>query len=612
LTFSALGSLAFLSLIPVIIVLHMVRRQRRRVTVSSVFLWEEVLQEHRRRMLLRSLLRNLALLVQICVVILAVVGMARPHIRRPVADHAARLLLLIDTSAGMQAESEGGGTRFDEAVDFALSVIGDRPANSETMVAGGARSPRIASGFTSDRTLLRSAVRSLQATDQSGSPEELLDAALTTIGHSPRDRTILVTDRRVDLGSLPPALGRGVTTHIVGTEARNVGITAFQFRRTYADPGVYELMTRIDCFSDRVETGGLIVEIEGVTVDERSFRIPPGESVTFITPYDGRGAGRAVASIDVQDALDVDNRAYAVLRETAGTVVQLVTPGNAYLESAFRVFPNVTVVVGPAYEDLGEQVTVFDRVTPPPLPEGSYLFVATTPPTMDLRPVRELTAPRITGYDSSHPILRNVRLDDVSIYQAFELGGGAPVDVVVQSDEDPLVYTLRLDGTKAVGITFDILTSDLPLKTAFPILVANVMTWLLPESLETGSAQVRAGETAEIAMPGAGRLAAVRLPDGREIPALVSDDRLVFSQTDTVGFHRAVAGDVTREFAVNLASPAESDLRRDSETATEAPATRAATFGTGETSETPVWRLFLLVALLAVCVEWVVWAREQR
>jgi hypothetical protein len=103
--------------------------------------------------------------------------------------------------------------------------------------------------------------------------------------------------------------------------------------------------------------------------------------------------------------------------------------------------------------------------------------------------------------------------------------------------------------------------SDLPLRTAFPIIVGNVLAWLDGRQGEFGLS-ARTGGTVELNATGNG----LRLwsPDGRDWPCSHREDRLTAGPLDRCGVWRVAA---TRDappvatIACNLADPAESDLR---------------------------------------------------
>ncbi len=72
------GMLALLGIIPILILIHTLKPKPRIVDVTSLFLWQEVLRERSRHITVERLKKNLPLLFQICVVILASLALAKP------------------------------------------------------------------------------------------------------------------------------------------------------------------------------------------------------------------------------------------------------------------------------------------------------------------------------------------------------------------------------------------------------------------------------------------------------------------------------------------------------------------------------------------------------
>ncbi|MGH8701387.1 MAG: BatA domain-containing protein, partial [Burkholderiales bacterium] len=91
-----------LSLIPLVVVLYMLRARREPHVVPSVLLWERATRDLVARLPMRKLERNLLLLVQILIIALIVLALARPSV--PLRGFAGdAVALVIDTSASMQA-----------------------------------------------------------------------------------------------------------------------------------------------------------------------------------------------------------------------------------------------------------------------------------------------------------------------------------------------------------------------------------------------------------------------------------------------------------------------------------------------------------------------------
>src|SRR5690606_39006537 len=95
-------------------------------------------------------------------------------------------------------------------------------------------------------------------------------------------------------------------------------------------------------------------------------------------------------------------------------------------------------------------------------------------------PTAERFRPERILPDSAHPLMRYVDWSDVSIGGAYALPLDAAWRTVVDSPGGPLLATLEAGGRREAAVAFDLSDSDLALRPAFPVLVANLLEWLAP------------------------------------------------------------------------------------------------------------------------------------
>jgi hypothetical protein len=99
-------ALAFLVLVPLVLLLHSLRLRRREVRVSTLYLWEDLLRERRSTFGMSKLLRSLLLLLQILGIVALTVGLADPFTRLP-STKEGDLVLVLDASASMRTSAKG-------------------------------------------------------------------------------------------------------------------------------------------------------------------------------------------------------------------------------------------------------------------------------------------------------------------------------------------------------------------------------------------------------------------------------------------------------------------------------------------------------------------------
>jgi hypothetical protein len=211
-----------------------------------------------------------------------------------------------------------------------------------------------------------------------------------------------------------------------------------------------------------------------------------------------------------------------------------------------------------------------------------------------------IRSPIVGAQDRTSPLLAFVRLENAQIAEARGLTpkGRAEVLVTLATGEPLYVAFDRPEGKVLVLAAALDDPGDLPLRTAFPILVGNALSWFdgrhgdLRESVASG---------AVVELPPSGRGRDLWPPVGpsRRLPG--GEGRLAVGPLDQCGLWRVAdrpEGPALVEVACNLASPRESDLRAAA--SLTASSTRVAA-GTGAV---PPWYVLILMAWASFILEW--------
>jgi hypothetical protein len=261
-----------------------------------------------------------------------------------------------------------------------------------------------------------------------------------------------------------------------------------------------------------------------------------------------------------------------VLIQRKPAQVLLVSTGNPFLEKVLTLLPNVDLYRIPAQRYLAVEadrfdIIVFDDYLPPLLPRGNLLVV--NPP--DRGPFRtngELRRPRVAIWDREDPILAFVDIRDMSINRAARL---EPIrwarPLITTAEGVPLMASGQDGDRRVVILPFDLRQSNLPLLSAFPILMSNVVNYLSPPGV-VQTPEIRTGAPQSLLpMPQVERVRVVA-PDDRTGDFRSGQGPVTYAATDVPGLYRVQqfvqGGQQTVDddlFAANLANPDESDIR---------------------------------------------------
>jgi hypothetical protein len=167
---------ALLLLVPfAVIALYFLKLKRKPLAVPSTFLWRKSIEDLHVNSLLQWLRQNVLLLLQLLVLLALIYGVLgfRFHGRPGVGSH---YILMIDNSASMSA-SDVEPNRLEKAKEEALKAVDARTDQDVGMVIVFNSSAEIRQSYTTNRALLRDAVRRVEPTQRPTRIEEALSLA---------------------------------------------------------------------------------------------------------------------------------------------------------------------------------------------------------------------------------------------------------------------------------------------------------------------------------------------------------------------------------------------------------------------------------------------------
>ncbi len=608
-----------------IIVFYILKIRLRRIPVSTIMFWEQVFEEKQARSIWQKLRHLLSLLMQLALLALLVLAIADPFFWWELQQQR-RLVLVIDNSASMQA-TDVKPTRFAAAREQALDVIARmRPRDEMAIVTAGSQ-PRVVCGLTRHQRTLRNAIDGVTATDGSTVVADAITLGRRLLAEHPQGSIVVLSD-----GGFPEAQGElgsaPVTWLPIGESADNVAITRFQVRRSLLDPLGYQVLVEVRNDSTTPVECRLELELGENLVDVWPLKLAPHE--TWAKPIEQTSAegGVLVARLNHKDALAIDNIARAVLPHRHKQNVLLVTPGNRFLQSVFSANPLVelnTVAELPATIAPGTLV-VLHKSIPSKLPAGNVV-VLQPGETSEIWDVGDtLENPLVAQQDKESPLMANVRLDNVLMPEARKLIPKTKVTVLAASETgDPLLALFEHSRGRVLVLTVNLDRSDLPLRTAFPILFSNALAWFegsggeLQEAVATGALATVKLPRELLASHSGQPVTQLQLtaPDGTKSSVPVLNETVTLGPLEAVGLwslsstdheHSAVEDHAdhhhpTLEIACNLANPNESNLQTGAMPQPEAP-----TLTAGLTN--PLWFYLTLVAWGLMGLEW--WMYQRR
>jgi hypothetical protein len=630
-----------------ILLLYFLKLRRRPVEVPSTFLWRKSIEDLRVNSLWQRLRQNLLLLLQLMVAALLLLALLAPAWN--VQQTGRRIILLVDQSASMSA-SEGASTRLDQAKAQAKGLVGQMRTGDVGMVIAFGRSARVLAPYTENQQVLQQAIDSIEATAQSTDLREALSIASALA--NPQQVLERPGDADVVPLELSPAAGQEATIYLfsdgkfpavpefslgnlsveyakIGATTENVGITAISARPRVDGSDRLEVFARVKNFGRSPATADVELRVDDQRVDLRRMTLSPAQEEGIVLLALAGPVERMSLHLLTEDALAIDNVAWLVVTPPRPLRILRIGPANPLLEAVLstpalaRWAKVESLPVSEKDRDLSASteegrydVVIFDRCRPARMPSCSTWFVGAVPLSSAGVPSegeeKEVISPAILNWDSSHPALRFLQMDDVSIRRAWVLPAGPGRVPLIETDQGPILWQQMREGYNDLVLSVPLVDmegqwqTDWPLKPSFPLLVMNVLRFLGGLDADRGR-NVKVGEGVMVRDPAS--TAQVTLPTGQVVRATPTRPGVIeFIETDQVGLYRLETESLKETFAVNLFDESESAIEPTEfvQLGSEKSSTVEGSFST----QRELWRWLALAGLGLLVAEWYIYNKR--
>ncbi|MEK7822543.1 MAG: VWA domain-containing protein [Planctomycetota bacterium] len=613
-------ALAYLATIALLVVIYLFRKKRKTILVSSFIPWRDLKEGTVRT---RFFLADALFFLQIIILSLLALSLARPYITSTIKGITGKdLILLVDTSASMQTR-EGESTRLELAKAEALKVVGRMGMTDKAQLISMHSSPLIVSEPIGDKWKLSRLIQNLEVTDTTTNLEEGLSLALSLLRRNSLGEVHVFTDR------VPPEINTPQASKIrfftCGKASDNVAIVGLD---------VYQ-----DMFKEYSEREGYVtvrnMGTETKTVLLKGFldHRPLMEETVELTPQEDRtvrikgisGPGLLKVELHPEDAMPLDNQAFAIIRPKKTIKVLVVTPGGPLEEELGKVDKAVKeaefLFASPkSYGQLPLKdfaICLFHKYVPEALPDINSLFIF-PPQDNKFFPVEGwFRNSEIIDWEHSHPIMGHLDyIEDIWLTKALafkNMDEFVPVVRASVGDSPFPVVTAGLMGGKRVAVLgFDLAEFSFTRAKDIPVLIMflNILQWL--DSEGTAATQVKTGTGLTFNLKGDSKELSLTNPKGKTVKIDVSGDTVVIKDINHVGEYHLKGKGIERRFVANLFDREESDIRPSSFPKRGIPFEEASVAPFSLTEKSELGKYLLILVLLLLLAEWVLYHLKAR
>ncbi len=609
------GAWFFLALVP-LIVLYFLRLRRPRQVISSLVLWQAVIDDQRVNAPFQRFRRNLLLLLQVLILCLLVMALMQPFFSEEL-DSGEYVPVLIDCSASMAAVGQDEQTsRLDRAKDQVRALFGTTNIALFSFASTGKRLTE----FTRDEHLLQQALDRIQPVSLPGRLDDVLRVTAAYARTHPIDRVIVFTDGNLAETS-PVELPFTLDVRRVDVGGPNAGITEFNARRT--GPEDWDVFVRVAGSGQELLETKVQLYLDGRLTAEDTAEVAVDESERFVFPIQAHRPVLLEVRLVPQseDSLAADNVAWLSLPEARDLRVR-VSPNLFSWQHALQVLPRIDMDAGEQSKRAAYDLMICDSADRQGSEAPVTVYTGVIPDDLrDLLTIEEDFA-EVVDWDRTAPILSHVRLSQVSIGQQVILASGADegdleergYEVLVHGATGPLLLQKRQGLNVSCYFLFHTDRSTLPYRVAFPVLVSNVVETALKRASLSEVSAAPTGVLPPVAVE-PNREYTVRTPTGERFQVTSTATGLLTGiPAAAVGRYDMLDGDdVVASVGTGLLSAQETSLAaveeiRFSELSVATQEAAEPRPGT----EQPLWWILAALAFVFLLAEWWYFQRPRE
>ena len=606
-TISNWWPLALLVCIPIIILLYMLKQKAQEYPFSSSMLWKEIFNNIEATKPWEKLKKNLLMILQILTILLLIVALMAPYLKRG-GRRYDNVVLVIDTSASMGIRYNEDHTRLEEAVERAVDYIDSLSETSQVTILTADQEAQIVKTNVTDKAELKKALRGLQVTDLSGDASVAVSVVQSMTSQWEQYQAVFMTDTSMELGNLDAQVMN------LYTDYQNLSMDYVSYGTEYDEAGNASMTVigKITNDTDQDVTTDVNLYGDDTLLMVQSVVIPAGGSQTVYFSQVNFTGSVLMAEINRKDDLEADNRAYTVVREEGQKRVLLVTDDNMFLEKAVMNIPWVDLYKTSQLSAVGKSeeydLYIFDGKLPETLPEQGNILYVNPGSWGDIVQAETLSNVSVAFTDTE--LTRYIAGDSFGVTAGKAYEQPIWADGFLTSGSSCLGYYGETAGRRVAVLGFDIHQSDLALQADFPILISNLMDYMMVSGMvsedyyATGDKIVFNGNIN-------GSDLTVQDPNGVSSVLAAAAATNAYTDTDQAGVYtvsQTVNGEERQEkFVVRF--PVEQESHQDGETAVsnETKNEEAQTLSGGR----ELRNLVILILLFALAVEWFVYVRQH-
>jgi len=486
--------LAFLILIPVIILLYLLKQKVKDEPFSSTLLWQEIYKNLEAKTPFEKLKQNILMYLQILLMLLLILALMAPVLKKG-GVLQENTVIVIDNSASMQYLYDGQDSRLEYSIKQAEKEIDGLSENSTvTLISCNSEAMVLYQG--KDKSTLKRRLKDIEPTMETGNLDLATNVVNSVIDDMSNVQVLCYTDTDFESSQLTKSNEKAAfIVEDVYSEGENCSLDYVNY--SVEEDGV-EVLCKVTNHGEQDVTQDVSLYVGSEIADVQTVTVKAGESenVYFANQTIATDGSVVVkAELSAKDYLTADNSQSTSVVANIEKNILLLSEGNVFLEKALSLSDNVEVyksdsvnVLNQATGEEAFDLYVFDGVELPADFDGSilqkdasYLFFNYDKDFSESGYIAKDTevTNTVLSFDET-AITEYVENYSFGITKAYTYSLPEWARPFIKDSNGAVVAYYGTYESHNIGVLgFDIHDTDLALQTEFPIFMSQLCDWML-------------------------------------------------------------------------------------------------------------------------------------
>lgn len=588
-------ALAFLPLIPFIILMYILKQKFEERIVPSTYLWEQALKDIEVNTPWQRLKKNLLLYLQLLIVLLLIFALSNPYLFLGTGSYE-NIIVVIDNSGSMNALYENS-TRLEVAKLKAVDMVRNSAPGANFTVVSAGRKTEILINASQNKSDAINKINQIKTSNSTGNMDDAIALSKALSKQYESYKVMIYSDNKVDIGD---------TRGEVEVIASNLENASIDYISHSVEGDSLKALIRVTNRSDVDISREISLYGEEKLIDIQNVDFKSRESKNIYFDSIPGDVSYIYGEITEEDGLLEDNWAFDIIKSVKPKKVLMVSDKNIFIEKILSIVPGLELYkTSEVRKNDGEyELYIYDGSLPDILPSRGSLLVV-NPPVDNKHFVigQVIQGGRLKAEAHSLTKYMNGLDASVSNFKTIEMPYWA--EEVMSVDGKTAVIAGENKGQKQMIITFDLHDSDFVLSPEYPMFFSNVLTYLAGIG-SNEKVVIKSGQQINLNISSDITAVSVMKPSGQIEEIILRYPIGAFENTEELGIYKVVEkiGDKedTNLFCANFPSETESDISGESLTI------KSDADGADKTSGGMNISIYLLLlGLLVMALEWVVY-----